>query len=346
MSNVFGQTGRTAEIPTKLFAAYYETIGEAADVLRFGEFDMTKPGPGEVLVELRAIGINPADVKRRGSTPVPAGRKLVPGDDGAGIIMAVGAGVSAKRIGQRVWTYNGRLGRDFGTCASHVVAPAERVVPLPEGVSFEAGACLGVPGITAHYALFVDGDIEGQTILVHGGAGGVGSTVVQLAKWGGATVIATVSGDAKAAIASACGADYVVNYKTENVVERVRAVTEGAGVDRVVDVAFGVNLETNLEVLKDNGIIATYSSDADWTPAIPFWRLLRKNIRVHFLIVYTLTRPTLRVAVRDITSALGAGALAPVVTELLPLRELVRAHEIVGKFSGIGNLVLLPDTAC
>ena len=179
-------------------------------------------------------------------------------------------------------------------------------------------------------------------MLVHGGAGGVGTTAVQLAVWAGARVIATVSGPEKAAVASACGAHHVLNYRTENIVERVREITGGQGVDRVVDVAFGVNLETNLDVLKDNGIIATYSSDAQPEPKIPFWRLLRKNIRVHYLIVYTLARPTLRVAARDITSALGAGALKPVITRTMPLAELVDAHELVGRFTGIGNVVLLP----
>ena len=328
---------------TRSHAAFYESSGPAAQVLRFGHIDLPAPPPGEVLVELRAIGINPADVKRRSNVAPPSGRRLVPGDDGAGVITAVGEGVSPDRIGQRVWIYNGRVDRDFGTTASHTLQPAERAVPLPEGVSFEAGACLGVPAITAHYALFVDGDIEGQTILVHGGAGGVGTTVVQLARWAGARVIATVSGPAKASVASACGAHHVLNYRTENVVERVREITGGQGVDRVVDVAFGVNLETNLDVLKDNGIIATYSSDAQPEPKIPFWRLLRKNIRVHFLIVYTLTRPTLRAAVRDITSALGAGALEPVVTRTMPLADLVQAHELVGRFEGIGNVVLLPQ---
>ena len=329
-------------MPTASHAAYYETNGPAEQVLRFGTIELPDPPPGEVLIELRAIGINPADVKRRTNVAPPAGRPLVPGDDGAGVIVAVGAGVSAARIGQRVWIYNGRLDRDVGTSASHTIQPAERAVPLPDGVSFEAGACLGVPAITAHYALFVDGDIEGQTVLVHGGAGGVGTTAVQLAVWAGARVIATVSGPEKAAVASACGAHHVLNYRTENIVERVREITGGQGVDRVVDVAFGVNLETNLDVLKDNGIIATYSSDAQPEPKIPFWRLLRKKIRVHYLIVYTLARPTLRVAARDITSALGAGALKPVITRTMPLAELVDAHELVGRFTGIGNVVLLP----
>ncbi|MDR3435036.1 NADPH:quinone reductase [Telmatospirillum sp.] len=330
----------------KITAVYYEKTGLVAEVLAFGECDLPELAPGEVMVEMHAVGINPADVKRiAGKAPAPDGRRLVPGDDGAGVIVAVGQGVSEKRLGQRVWIYMGRLDRDFGTAASHAIVPAERAVPLPDGVSFESGACLGVPAITAHYALFSDGDIAGQTVLIHGGAGGVGSTAVQLAKWGGATVIATVSGPEKAAVAKVCGADHVVNYRSENVIDRVTALTAGAGVDRVVDVAFGVNLPTNLEVLKPNGVIATYSSDADQTPVLPIWQMLRKNVTVHFMIIYTLPQTVLRRSIRDITAALATRDLTPVVSRSLPLREFGQADQIVGRLSGIGNVVLLPDIA-
>ncbi|MDR3672185.1 MAG: NADPH:quinone reductase [Holophaga sp.] len=331
-------------MPQRMRAVYHETTGPVDVVLRFGEWDLPEPAAGEVLVEIHAVGLNPVDVKRiAGLAPAPAGRRLVPGDDGAGVILAVGPGVSEKRVGQRVWIYMARVDRDCGTAASHAVVPSERAVLLPDGVSFEAGACLGVPAITAHHALFCDGPIEGQTVLIHGGAGAVGSTAVQLAKWGGATVIATVSGPEKAAVASACGADQVIDYRRENVVERIRAITSGAGVDRVVDVAFGVNLAGNLEVLKANGVLSTYSSDADQAPVLPFLKLLRKNITVHFMIIYPLTRLVLQRAIRDITAALATRALLPVVTRILPLREFAQADRIVGKVSGTGNIVLVPE---
>jgi NADPH2:quinone reductase len=328
----------------KMIALYHDAPGPAAEVLKLGEFDLPEPGKGEVLIEIRAIGLNPADVKRIADlAPLPMGRRLVPGDDGAGVIVAVGQGVSTHRLGQRVWIYMARLGRDFGTVASHVAVPAERAVPLPDGVSFEAGACLGVPAITAHYALFADGDIEGQTVLIHGGAGGVGSTAVQLAKWGGARVIATVSGPEKAEVASACGADHVISYRSENVAERVLALTDGDGVDRVVDVAFGVNLAANLAALKPNGILSAYSSDAEPNPVLPLFPLLRKNITVHFMIIYPLPRQVLRQALRDITAAVATKALVPVVSRRLPLSDFVEANDIVARLSGIGNVVVLPD---
>jgi NADPH2:quinone reductase len=172
----------------------------------------------------------------------------------------------------------------------------------------------------------------------------VGSTAVQLAKWGGARVIATVSGPEKGALASACGADQVIDYRKENVVERVRACTAGAGVDRVVDVAFGVNLAINLVLLKDNGVLSSYSSDADPAPVLPFFQLLRKNLTVHFMVIYPLTRLVLRRAIRDITAALATRALQPVVSHSLPLRDFARADRIVGQLSGTGNLVLVPES--
>jgi NADPH2:quinone reductase len=329
----------------KMTAVYYDAPGPAADVLKLGELDLPEPTDGEVLVEMRAVGLNPADVKRiSGLAPAPAGRRLVPGDDGAGVIVALGRGVPESRLGQRVWIYMGRLGQDLGTAASHAAVPAERAVPLPDGVSFEAGACLGVPAITAHYALFADGDIEGQTVLIHGGAGSVGSTAVQLAKWGGTRVITTVSGPEKAEVAKTCGADDVIFYRTENVVERVLELTNGGGVERVVDVAFGSNLAIDLAVLKDNGTLSVYSSDAEPEPAVPVFPFLRKNITVHFLIIYTLPRQILRRALRDISAALATGALVPVVSRRLPLKSIVEANGIVGRLSGTGNLVLLPET--
>jgi len=324
-------------------AVYYDATGPVEEVLHFGLCELAEPAPGQVLVEMRAVGLNPADVKRiAGQAPAPAGRRLVPGDDGAGVILAVGEGVPAARVGQRVWIYFGRLGQDLGTAASHVVVPAERAVPLPDGVSFEAGACLGVPAITAHHALFADGPIAGQTVLIHGGAGGVGSTAVQLAKWGGARVIATVSGPEKAAVALACGADATILYPSENVTERVLALTAGAGVDRIVDVAFGVNLPGNLDVIKDNGVISAYGSDAERTPVLPFLRLVRKNITVHFMVIYPLPRPVLGQAIRDISAALATQELRPVVSQCLPLDEFALADRIVAKISGMGNLVLIP----
>jgi NADPH2:quinone reductase len=250
-------------------AAWYERKGAAREVLQVGTLPIPEPGSGEVRVRIAVSGINPSDTKgrgvRRGQTEMLYPR-IIPHQDGSGIIDAVGADVLESRLGERVWIYEAQRGRAFGTGAEYVVVPSSNAIRLPNGVSFVDGACLGVPAMTAHRCLFADGPITGKTILITGAAGGVGQYAVQLAKWGGATVIATVSSAEKAAQARAIGADYVINYREEDVVAKVQEITGSAGVDRIVEVAFGANLPISLQVLKTNGVIATYSSDADPTP--------------------------------------------------------------------------------
>ena len=247
-------------------AAWYERKGAAREVLQVGQMAVPEPGPGEVRVRVSVSGVNPSDTKGRGALigtsamPFP---RIVPHQDGAGVIDAVGADVPPSRVGERVWLYEAQRGRPFGTAAEYVVVPGSNAVRLPDAVSFADGACLGVPAMTAHRCIFADGPVAGQVVLVTGAVGGVGQYVVQLAKWGGATVIATVSSAEKAELARSIGADHVVNYRDEDVAARVQAITGGAGVDRIVEVAFGANLAVSLQVLKTNGVIATYSSDAE-----------------------------------------------------------------------------------
>src|ERR1700675_1317226 len=225
-------------------AVWYEGTGVAADVLSFGDMPTPVAGPGEVRVRLEASGVNPADVGRRaGSYRAMEFSRVIPNSDGAGIVDQVGDGVTRLQIGQRVWLYNGqRNGRAFGTAAEYIALAEQLVTPLPDDVSFAAGATLGIPSMTAWCCLFGDGPIAGQTVLVTGGAGAVGHYAVQLAKAGGARVIATVSSSIKDMEARLAGADLVVNYQTEDVVAKTLAFTDGRGVDRVVDVDFGGNL--------------------------------------------------------------------------------------------------------
>src|SRR3712207_5393389 len=236
-------------------AVWYERRGAARDVLQFGDMEAPDPQPGEVLVRIHATGINPSDTKSRsgaGARPNPWPR-IIPHQDGAGVIERVGDGVDAGRIGERVWIYEAQLGRPFGCAAQYVVVSERNAVPLPEGVSFEEGACLGVPALTAHRCVHGDGPVEGQTILATGGAGAVGFYAVQFAKLGGARVIATVSREEQAQVAREAGADVIVNRRAEDVVGRIAEITgapDGRGIDRIVDVAFGANLETTLKVLK------------------------------------------------------------------------------------------------
>ncbi|MEO6863373.1 MAG: NADPH:quinone reductase [Microcoleus sp.] len=323
-------------------AAYYEQLGNAQDVLKIGEIDVPELRANEVLIKVRASGINPSDVKQRsgwGGLKMRHSR-VIPHNDGAGIIEAVGEGVSPSRIGDRVWIYEATLIRQFGTAAEYVVVPSEQAVLLPENTDFAAGACLGVPAMTAHHCVFKDGAVTGKTVLVAGGAGAVGNYAIQLAKWGGATVIATVSSAEKAEIAKTAGADYIVNYKAEDVVARIKEFTGGKGVDRVIEVDFAGNLEINLKALKRNGTIATYASDSDATPQIPLYSLIYKNLTVHYVLVYAMDSWAHQQATADITTCLKAGVLHHVIAGRFALDEIAAAHELQESGRAMGNLVL------
>jgi NADPH2:quinone reductase len=265
---------------------------------------------------------------------------------GAGVIAAVGADAPETRLGERVWLYEAQRGRAYGTAAEYVVVPSGNAVRLPEGVSFTDAACLGVPAMTAHRCLFADGPIAGKTVLVTGATGGVGQYAVQLAKWGGATVLATVSSAEKAEQAHTIGADYVINYRTEDVAARIQELTGGAGVDRIVEVAFGANLPVSVQALKTNGVIATYSSDADPTPTIPFGQMLGKDVTVRFVLVYVMGDTAHQDAIRDITTALEAGLLHSVAIQRFRLNEIAAAHEAVETGHTAGKVLIdLSDAA-
>lgn len=251
--------------------AWYEETGAAETVLQLGEQDAPAPAAGEVQVRIKASGINPSDVKTRAGARGPLAFALViPHSDGAGIIEAVGAGVDAARVGERVWLWNAAWKRAHGTACELITLPAEQAVTLPDNTDFDAGACLGIPGSTACYGVFADGSVKDKCVLVTGGAGAVGHYAIQLAKWGGAKVIATVSSDAKGEFAKAAGADLVVNYKQQDVAAQVMEATAGQGVDRIVDVEFGGNLDVSKAVLGVGGTICTYGSMGDPTPTLPF----------------------------------------------------------------------------
>lgn len=323
-------------------AAWYERNGAAREVLQVGDMEVPPVGPGEVKIRLAWSGVNPSDVKSRsGATRPISFARVIPHSDGAGVIEEVGAGVPSSRVGERVWTWSAQWQRPFGTCAEYVVVPSEQAVRLPDGIPLETGACLGIPALTAHRALFADGPIQGQTVLVTGGAGAVGHTAVQLGKWGGGHVIATVSSPQKADVARECGADCVINYRDEDVVARVLDFTGGRPVDRVVDVGLGANLATDLAVLKTNGVVATYASDGGpLNPELPFQQLLRSAITLRFVYMYVLPKTALTQCLSDTTAALEAGALKPRIAARLPLSEVVSAHELQESGQAIGNILV------
>jgi len=325
-------------------AAWYDRVGPAAEVLQVGDLPAPECGPGEVLVRVATSGVNPSDVKSRAGLrrgmPFP---RVIPHSDGGGVIEAVGEGVPASRVGERVWLWNSAWQRPFGTCAQYVALPAAQAVPLPAGTDFLAAACLGIPAMTAHRCLFADGPLTGRTVLVMGGAGAVGHYAVQLARWGGARVIATVSGPDKAAHAAAGGAEVVINYRTEDVAAAVLDATGGAGVDHVVDVEFGGNLPVTSKVIKASGVIAAYGSFAVPEPVVPAAALLLNDVTIRLVLVYRLTPAARAQAIADLTAALEQGALDHAIAAVRPLAEVAGAHQDVESGRLIGNVVVTLD---
>ena len=325
-----------------MHAAFYDRTGPAAEVLQLGELPVPEPGPGEVRVHLRWSGVNPSDVKSRAglrSAVMPFAR-VVPHSDGMGVVDAVGPGVTEARIGERVWVWNAAWGRPMGTAAEYVVLPQRQAVPLPEAASDEAGACLGIPALTALHAVRMAGGVEGKTVLVAGGAGAVGYYALQFAKLlGAAQVISTVSGEAKADIAREAGADLAIDYRREDVAARVREATSGAGVDRVIEVDLAANGRLDTELLRPGGECVVYGSGQS-DLSLPFFPLIAKNLSLHFFIVYHLSDADRRAAESALHSALAAGQLRHRIAARLPLSEVARAHALVEDGQTVGKVVL------
>jgi NADPH2:quinone reductase len=320
-------------------AAVYRTPGSARDVLTIENVDRPEPGPGEVLVRVRASGVNPTDFKTRaGATPRPIDEFQVPNQDGAGVIESVGDGVDKTRIGQRVWVWLAAFNRRWGTAAEYTVVPARQAVALPDSASFELGASLGVPAMTAHHALFVDGPVNGKTVLVAGGAGAVGHYAIELAKHNGARVVTTVSGKEKAELARSAGADLVVNYKEDTAIDQVKAFAPQ--VDRIVEVNLGANLALDLAVSGPQTSVVTYAADGD-DPVIPVRACMGANVNLRFMLLYGVPVAALDQAAKDITAALEAGALSELPPHRFSLDDAVSAHEAVEN-GAVGKVIITP----
>jgi NADPH2:quinone reductase len=326
-------------------AAWFETFGSAEDVLQVGKQDVPTPGSGEVLVRIYTSGVNPSDVKKRaGSFPnLLDGGFVIPNSDGAGVIEAVGQNVDANRVGERVWIYQAQYARRFGTAAEYVAIDSSRAPSLPDNASFEVGACLGIPVMTAHRAVFADGDVAGQTILITGGAGRVGHYAIQWAAQAGAIVVATASNDADRETCLAAGAKHVVNHRADDVIGQIMAATDSQPVDRVVDVEFGANLPITVEVLRVGGVIATYSSTQISEPKLPFFQMMYKDLTLRTIIVYAMPESAKLQAISDIDKALSSDALQHRVAESLPLDNIAAANQTVEKGSVRGAVVLSTD---
>jgi len=319
-------------------AAYYEKNGAADEVLHLGEVETPTPGPGEVRIRLATSGVNPSDVKNRaGITRKIAFPRVIPHSDGAGEIDMVGAGVAAARIGERVWTWNGQWKRPFGTAAQFIVLQERQAVPLPKAINFEAGACLGIPALTAWHAVDIACTAAGKTLLIAGGAGAVAHYAIQFAKARGATVLTTVSSPAKAKVARDAGADHTIDYKTEKVGERVMALTAG-GVDAVIELDLTANAGLLPSVLRPRGIVAVYGTGPQ--AQLPASFCLTNNITLKFMLVYELTQAERDRAIADITRMLEANRLIHNVAQTFPLSQIVAAHQAVEQGKAIGNVVV------
>jgi NADPH2:quinone reductase len=318
-------------------AARYDSYGSAADVLRVVDIERPEPGPGEVRVRMELSGVNPTDWKSRsGATPRPIDEFQVPHHDGAGVIDAVGEGVDGGRVGERVWTWMAAASGRWGTAAQWSVVPSRQAVALPDGASAELGACLGVPAMTAHRALFADGPVEGKDVLVAGGAGAVGHFAIELAKFSGARVAATVSGPQKAELAAAAGADLVVNYRDPEAVEQLRAFAPQ--MDRIVELALGANLDLDLALSGPRTHIADYAAEpAD--PVLPVRRCMSANVALRFMLLYTVPAEAQDRAAADITRALRDGALTALPIHRFALDQTAGAQEAV-EACAVGKVVV------
>ena len=321
-------------------AAYYESNGPARKVLQLGDVETPQAGRGEVRVRLLTSGVNPSDVKSRaGLTRKIAFPRVIPHSDGAGEIDAVGEGVSPTRVGERVWVWNGQWRRPFGTAAEWIVLPSEQAVALPANVTMEAGACLGIPAYTGYQAVLLARAKEGSTVLVAAGAGAVGHYAIQFAKKRKATVITTVSSPAKAEIARQAGADHVIDYKREDVGERVMAITGKRGVDAVIEMDLAANARLLPNVLAPNGVVAIYGSGAA-EASIPFQFLLQNSITMQFFLVYLMPQAERERATADITRMLERNELIHNVAQTFDLVDMVAAHEAVESGKAMGNIVV------
>ncbi len=329
-----------AAAPAHMVAWSYEALGPAAEVLKRTELPTPEPGPGEVRVCVQWSGVNPSDVKSRaGSRPLPFPR-VVPHSDGSGVIEAVGAGVDAHRLGQRVWLWNAAWGRPMGTAAECCCLNEAQAVPLPDAASGEAGACMGIPGLTAMHAVLMDGGVAGKRVLVAGGAGAVGHYVVQMAsRMGAAQVISTISSPEKAQLAQDAGADHTVDYKTEPVAERVRELTGGRGPDRIIELDLAANGKLDVELLRPGGELVVYGSSPKPLD-LPFPLLLSKNIQLKFFMVYHLEAADRARATAALQRLLARGELRHNIAQRLKLDDIVQAHQAVESGRLVGNVVL------
>ncbi len=312
-------------------AIWYETQGEAQAVLQYGDREQPAPGKGEVLVRLRTSAVNPSDVKKRAGAQ-PAGfvdGHVIPHSDGAGVIESVGEGVSGDRVGQRVWVYQAQFARHCGTGAQYVALPSVLAANLPANTGYDIAACLGIPVMTAHRCVFNAGDLSGRNVLVTGASGRVGYYAVQWAKMAGARVIATAGSDERCRVAAQSGADEVLNYRSDHLASEILDRTDQEGIDHIVEVEFGMNVQTSAAVIKNRGTISTYSSSLAPQATLPFYPLMFKNVSINLVLVYNMPDAAKEQAIEDIYTALEQARLSHRIAGTWSLEDTAKAHRAV-----------------
>ena len=325
-------------------AISYTAFGAAADVLQLVDVPTPQPQTGEVLVKLATSGVNPSDIRARaGGRPgvtKPPFPTIIPHSDGAGVIAAVGKGVDAARVGERVWIWNGQWQRAFGTAAEYIALPSEQAAQLPDNVSFAQGAVLGIPALTAVHTVLDAGPVAGKTVLVSGGGGTVGYLAIQVAAASGATVITTCGNDADQEAALAAGARAALNYRSETLAADILEASGGALIDLAVEVEFGQNIGVLTEVIREGGRIVAYGSAKEMTPMLPFYPLMFKAVSIDLALIYLLDDAKRQTAVTHLTDLLEREVLDLRIAETMPLEDCAKAHDIVANGARSGAVIL------
>lgn len=320
-------------------AYWYEKVGDAFSVLKFGEMEDPSPGPGEVRVKVACSGVNPYDTKKRAKgRDVEKFGRIIPDCDGSGFIDRVGDGVSKDRIGQSVWIFGAQVTQAFGTAAEYCVIPDMQAVALPKNLSLEEGAAIGIPAVTAHRAVFADGDVGGRTLYVAGATGRVGSYAVQFAKLAGATVIAATGSNEKVDDLKELGVDYVVNYRDEDRIRQVKSITGNAGVDRIVESSFGANIDFDVAVLAHGGIIAAFGFDDVGSQPMPHLPLMLKNALLRYIAIFFISDEAKEATFNQINQLVSTGNIQHRIGRIFAFEDLPEAHQAIetGKVPGAG----------
>jgi NADPH2:quinone reductase len=323
-----------------MLAGLYFQFGDARDVLQVNTIEAPEPLKGQVKVKLLTSGVNPSDYKMRlGARPL-TGPFQIPGSDGAGIIEGIGEGVSPERLGQRVWVFNAAYHRPFGTSAQYTVVENWMAQELPKQLNYSQGACLGIPVMTAYRCLFSDGPIEGKTIYIVGGAGVVAHYAIQLAKWGGAKVITSVSSQEKGEVAKQAGADEIIHYREQDVVTEILRMTNQEGVDRIIEVDFGANLTKTAQILRPGGVSVMYAISSQPELPLNIMSLMAKNITLRFTLVYSISDLERESVIQGIAQWLEQTQPIFNIAHQFELKDIIQAHELVESGKKIGHVLL------